>query len=259
MLEICVFCCDSKNPSTTLSFAFWFNFWSPLISPCYSKIYIFFKPGQQVLLYLFFYKLGTSPWTAANRRQTSPGSKLQPKWVCLGPAAIFSWPLLNYKCVYCTVKRISMAALPAAGLATVCSAQRGEGSTAGQNLCFIRSAPCRFAPVKSISPTKPSFFNTEPQKCVFKRGGEDKYELLQKHGYKQSKYSRVRDVISVNCGFFKPRWVLLTVNHRSSSLSGYGLESHWQITRHLATILNWKTLMYCIKKIKHFVSWCRLR
>lgn len=98
-----------------------FNFWSLLISPSYSKRFIyFFKPGQQVLL---FYKSGTSPWTATNHRKPPQAANYNRNvFSCLGPAAIFSWPLLNYKCIYSTVKRISVAALPAAGLATVCSA-----------------------------------------------------------------------------------------------------------------------------------------
>lgn len=46
-------------------------------------------------------------------------------------------PLLNYKCIYSTVKRISIAGLPAAGCAAVHCGRRGRGSTVGQGLRFV--------------------------------------------------------------------------------------------------------------------------
>lgn len=58
------------------------------------------------------------------------------------PAAISSLPLLNYKCIYSTVKRMSIAEFPAAGWATVCGGHRGKGSNAGQSqVCLHVSLP----------------------------------------------------------------------------------------------------------------------
>lgn len=56
------------------------------------------------------------------------------------PPAIQFLLLLDYKCIYGTVKRLSIAGFTAAGLATVCTGHRGKGSTAGQDVRSVH--PC---------------------------------------------------------------------------------------------------------------------
>lgn len=135
--ELCVSCYTGKNPRVGLGCSSPFllqHFFGRHLLQLLHRNKIKMQSNKcRFSVYIWCNHLKPQPTTL-----NPPTSRLQTAARMSFPApihaAISSLPLLNYKCIYSTVKRMSIAGFPAAGRATVCGGHRGKGSNGGQSL-----------------------------------------------------------------------------------------------------------------------------